>query len=508
MAEIPGVKITGRLVPTDTTDTYSATSELYHHGGYKSVADETERLSITSDRRKEGMLVYQLDTKKFWTLEGGILDANWIEIDVGGSGPDITETFGLTKTNYLKTSNLLDTDVWTQNFVDPITVTETTEDIAVTSCIDTKWYKFSATGEFTASVPYHISQQFKTGKNAKYTLNVVMSGSFEAYDWSFDIYNTSNVLVHHFDINHNNQQIQTVTLDPLTDYIFGIQYSQHGAGAPPMFYVGDVSLYEAEGQSLSHNDIQNRDVAGNHSKIVPATDSTTAVQITKADGTTPVVVTDTTNTRLGIGVTPTARLHVEEASASMYEQRRLAKFGIDFPGVDPSKNIEIFAKMWDDASDAAMYIAPCWEGQDNNTEPYIKFDGGTVCFGNGIYSSNYDEDGINFSSSSIQNISNVPFLFGQGVQYPYTITAGSVTLNATHYFVECSSTSTAQTISLPAVSSLNRGQVYVIKRTGTANVTITAYSGQTIDGSANIILSTQYDSVSLISNGSSKWSIF
>jgi len=44
--------------------------------------------------------------------------------------------------------------------------------------------------------------------------------------------------------------------------------------------------------------------------IKPASNSTTAIQITKADGTTPVLTTDTTNTRIGIGKTPTEPLDV------------------------------------------------------------------------------------------------------------------------------------------------------------------------------------------------------
>lgn len=45
--------------------------------------------------------------------------------------------------------------------------------------------------------------------------------------------------------------------------------------------------------------------------IYPASDSTTAVQINKAGGTTNVLSIDTTNSRLGIGVTPTSPLHVK-----------------------------------------------------------------------------------------------------------------------------------------------------------------------------------------------------
>jgi hypothetical protein len=64
------------------------------------------------------------------------------------------------------------------------------------------------------------------------------------------------------------------------------------------------SAFEASFSSATpsnHNDLTNRDVAGNHAKIIPLTDSTTAIQITKADGATSVMNVDTTNSRVGIG---------------------------------------------------------------------------------------------------------------------------------------------------------------------------------------------------------------
>lgn len=45
--------------------------------------------------------------------------------------------------------------------------------------------------------------------------------------------------------------------------------------------------------------------------IYPASDSTTAVQVTKADASTAVVTVDTTNSRVGIGTTPTVTLDVK-----------------------------------------------------------------------------------------------------------------------------------------------------------------------------------------------------
>lgn len=50
--------------------------------------------------------------------------------------------------------------------------------------------------------------------------------------------------------------------------------------------------------------------------IQPASDSTTAVRVFKADGSTVVLTTDTTNVRVGVGVTPSDVLHVKGANAS------------------------------------------------------------------------------------------------------------------------------------------------------------------------------------------------
>lgn len=52
-------------------------------GGITVVADATARLAIVSGDRYDGYLVYQLSDKSFWQLQGGILDANWVLLDLG-----------------------------------------------------------------------------------------------------------------------------------------------------------------------------------------------------------------------------------------------------------------------------------------------------------------------------------------------------------------------------------------------------------------------------------------
>lgn len=79
MAPPPGsVRVTGYVGPSDTADPYPCQTEEYGRGGFRSVTNAAARLAITADRRKEGMLVKQLDTGGVWTLSGGIADINWV----------------------------------------------------------------------------------------------------------------------------------------------------------------------------------------------------------------------------------------------------------------------------------------------------------------------------------------------------------------------------------------------------------------------------------------------
>lgn len=50
----------------------------------------------------------------------------------------------------------------------------------------------------------------------------------------------------------------------------------------------------------NHNELTNRDIAGNHAKLIPLANSTTAIQLMKADGTTPILNIDSTNDKVEI----------------------------------------------------------------------------------------------------------------------------------------------------------------------------------------------------------------
>lgn len=85
------VRVGGFIAPSDSTDTYAVTDEMYNRGGYRSVADATARLAITPDRRIEGMLIKQLSDGTFWTLSGGILDTHFQVVVFGTASPLTTK---------------------------------------------------------------------------------------------------------------------------------------------------------------------------------------------------------------------------------------------------------------------------------------------------------------------------------------------------------------------------------------------------------------------------------
>lgn len=89
MAAIPGsVRFTGFIAPSDSEDTYAVHDEIYGRGGWRTVANLTERDAITADRRRVGMPVRVLDrgdgTRAFYTLIAGITNSHWVLDELGG----------------------------------------------------------------------------------------------------------------------------------------------------------------------------------------------------------------------------------------------------------------------------------------------------------------------------------------------------------------------------------------------------------------------------------------
>ncbi len=80
MSEIKGTNVIGPVVPFDTTDTHASHEAKYGKGGFRTVADTTERDAIPSARREAGMLVYVTAADTVYQLGGDL--TTWAEFTV------------------------------------------------------------------------------------------------------------------------------------------------------------------------------------------------------------------------------------------------------------------------------------------------------------------------------------------------------------------------------------------------------------------------------------------
>lgn len=81
MAELKGTNLSSSIVPFTTDDTFATHLAKFGKGGWRSVADTTERDGITADRREAGMAVYVVSEKKVYTLESDLV--TWTELKTG-----------------------------------------------------------------------------------------------------------------------------------------------------------------------------------------------------------------------------------------------------------------------------------------------------------------------------------------------------------------------------------------------------------------------------------------
>lgn len=85
MAKLYGTLVADKIVPTDSQDTFPTHDEEYGLGGFRTVLDLSQRDLISTDRRKEGMLVFCLSNQSLYQLIGGLENTNWKKLDIGGS---------------------------------------------------------------------------------------------------------------------------------------------------------------------------------------------------------------------------------------------------------------------------------------------------------------------------------------------------------------------------------------------------------------------------------------
>ena len=165
-----------------------------------------------------------------------------------------------------------------------------------------------------------------------------------------------------------------------------------------------------------------------------------------------------------------------------------------------------------DTSGAAVITEVQAEGSESVKDWYLKSDGSIRIYGknslNVIYTSTEsifyttfqpDTDGARSNGTNTRRWSTA---YVKGIATDVeTFTAASDTLDDKNHTCLCDCTSNAITINLPAGVS---GTQYVIKKIdSTANaVTIDANGSELIDGAATLAVSTQYDSITITSDGS------
>ena len=78
MSSLRGTNVLAPVVPFDTTDAHASHEARYGKGGYRSVADATERDAIPTLRREAGMLVWVTSLQKQYRLESDL--TTWSEV--------------------------------------------------------------------------------------------------------------------------------------------------------------------------------------------------------------------------------------------------------------------------------------------------------------------------------------------------------------------------------------------------------------------------------------------
>lgn len=94
-----------------------------------------------------------------------------------------------------------------------------------------------------------------------------------------------------------------------------------------------------------------------------------------------------------------------------------------------------------------------------------------------------------------------------GIIASVTAITSAITLDDTHSVITCDASSAAFTVTLPAASKFI-GRVYHIKKIDSSGnaVTVDGNASETIDGDTTKVITTQYDSMMIVSNGSN-WHI-
>lgn len=74
------VAITGEITPTSVSDTFAVTNPYWGLGSLRNVTNTIDRDAITTSRREAGMLVYVQSLDKYFKLDVGLTNLDWIDL--------------------------------------------------------------------------------------------------------------------------------------------------------------------------------------------------------------------------------------------------------------------------------------------------------------------------------------------------------------------------------------------------------------------------------------------
>jgi hypothetical protein len=80
-------------------NTFFLFKDVDGYGGYQIRSSVSDRNSIPDENRKEGMLVYSLSDKKFYQLDGGITNSDWVIAKLGVKSLTINTFPNITTSN-------------------------------------------------------------------------------------------------------------------------------------------------------------------------------------------------------------------------------------------------------------------------------------------------------------------------------------------------------------------------------------------------------------------------
>jgi hypothetical protein len=83
MSQILGTNVAAPVVPFSTTDVHPSHEAAFGKGGYRSVANITERNAIPTARREAGMLVYVHADGVIYQLAADL--TNWVALTLAGT---------------------------------------------------------------------------------------------------------------------------------------------------------------------------------------------------------------------------------------------------------------------------------------------------------------------------------------------------------------------------------------------------------------------------------------